>query len=78
MKQQIKKRRQAMIGGVLAIAVEPGEKVFDLANPLAPKLLGIVGNGMPVVNEPAKTVYLSNDDYDAGKHHVELMNSMIQ
>lgn len=59
---EIKPRRQAMIGdNILAVAVEPGEKIFDVEG----KFLGIVFNKHPVVN--GQTIYLSNDDYDAAR-----------
>lgn len=60
----IKARPMAMIGKVLAVCVEPGTKIFDL---YTNELLGIVGNREPVYNLPAKTVYLSTDDYEAAK-----------
>lgn len=68
-KPEVKRRRQATLAGILVIAVDPGDKIFDTSDPVRPVLLGVVGNGLPVVNEKAKTVYLSNDDYDAAKHY---------
>lgn len=62
-KPEVAARRQAMIGNVLAVCVEPGTKIFDMAE----QLLGIVEDRKPVVNHPAKTVYLSTNDYEAAK-----------
>lgn len=61
---EIKTRRMAMIGKVLAIQVEPGTKIF---HPGTGKLLGTVGNRMPVVNHDDNAVYLSTDDWFAAK-----------
>lgn len=62
-KPEVVERPMAMIGNVLAVCVEPGTKIFDLAE----NLLGIVEDRKPVVNHPAKTVYLSTNDYEAAK-----------
>lgn len=61
---EIKQRRMAMIGKVLAIQVEPGTKVF---HPGTGKLLGIVGDRQPVYNMDDNAVYLSTDDWLAAK-----------
>ena len=76
--EQVKRRRQATISGILVIAVDPGDKIFDTSDPVRPKLLGIVGNGLPVVNEPARTVYLSNDDYDHAKHYIQRIENLAK
>ena len=55
-------RRQAMIGDILCVQVPPGEKIFDIHDGVE-KLLGIVMDGAPVINIPAKTCYLSTDDF---------------
>lgn len=59
-------RPMAMIGSVLCVSCAPGDKIFDVSE-VPEKLLGIVMNGIPVVNHKAKTVYLSHDDYKAAK-----------
>lgn len=61
---EVKPRQQAMIGDVLVIRVEPGTKIFCAATE---KLLGIVGNRLPVINVKDKAVYLSEDDWDAAQ-----------
>lgn len=61
---EIKHRRMAMIGDVLAIQVESGTKIFD---PITENLMGIVGDGTPVVNTKDKAVYLSTDDWNAAQ-----------
>lgn len=61
---EIKQRRMAMIGKVLAIQVEPGTKIF---HPHTEALLGIVGDRMPVYNMDDNAVYLSTDDWNAAK-----------
>lgn len=64
MKKQpaVKERRQAMIGNILVVEVEPGSKIFDV---VTEKLLGIVEDRKPVVN--GMTTYLSTNDYEAAK-----------
>lgn len=62
-KPEVVERPQAMIGNMLAVCVEPGTKIFDMAE----QLLGVVEDRKPVVNHPAKTVYLSTNDYEAAK-----------
>lgn len=62
-KPEVVERQQAMIGKVLAVCVEPGTKIFDMSE----TLLGIVEDRKPVYNLPAKTVYLSTNDYEAAK-----------
>lgn len=59
-------RPTAMIGKVLCVSCSPGDKIFDVSV-VPEKLLGIVMNGIPVVNHKANTVYLSHDDYKAAK-----------
>lgn len=59
---EVKERRQAMIGNVHVVEVEPGTKVFDF---LTEKLLGIVEDRKPVIN--GKTAYISTNDYEAAK-----------
>lgn len=59
---EVKLRRQAMIGNILVVEVEPGTKVFDA---LTEKLLGVVEDRKPVYN--GKTTYLSTNDYEAAK-----------
>lgn len=59
-------RPMAMIGKVLCVACDPGDKIFDLSE-VPEKLLGIVLPGVPVVNHKAKTVYLTHDEYKAAK-----------
>lgn len=59
-------RPMAMIGKVLVVMCQPGDKIFDLSEE-PEKLLGIVMTGRPVVNHKASTVYLSPDDYRAAK-----------
>lgn len=61
---EIKQRRMAMIGKVLAIQVEPGTKIF---HPVTEKLLGIVGDRQPVANHDDKAIYLSTDDWNAAQ-----------
>lgn len=61
---EIKQRRMAMIGKVLAIQVEPGTKIF---HPQTEALLGIVGDRMPVINFQDNAVYLSTDDWLAAE-----------
>lgn len=61
---EVKHRRMAMIGKVLAIQVEPGTKIF---HPVTEVLLGIVGDRMPVINHDDNAVYLSTDDWNAAK-----------
>jgi hypothetical protein len=61
---EIKQRRMAMIGKVLAIQVEPGTKIF---HPLTEKLLGIVADRQPVINHDDNAVYLSTDDWNAAQ-----------
>lgn len=61
---EIKQRRMAMIGKVLAIQVEPGTKIF---HPHTEQLLGIVGDRQPVINHDDNAVYLSTDDWLAAK-----------
>lgn len=61
---EIKQRRMAMIGKVLAIQVEPGTKVF---HPATGDLLGIVGDRQPVMNYDDNAVYLSTDDWLAAE-----------
>ena len=63
-KPEVIARPQAMIGNVLAVCVEPGTKIFDINTE---ELLGVVADRLPVVNHPAKTVYLSTNDYEAAK-----------
>ena len=59
-------RPMAMIGKLLVIGCNPGDKIFDTS--VEPeKLLGIVMDRIPVVNHKANTVYLSMDDYRAAK-----------
>ena len=66
MSSEVKARRQAMIDDVLCVQVEPGTKIFDLS--VTPeKLLGVVGNGLPVINHKANTCYLSTDDFNAAE-----------
>jgi hypothetical protein len=67
-------RPTAFFGGVMLVSVPPGEKIFDLSGS-QPKLLGVVGNGLPVVNEDAKTCYLSTDDYNAAKEHAKRIDA---
>jgi len=62
MSDKVKPRRQAMIGKVLVVEVDPGTKIFDL---FTGKLVGMVLNGKAVPN--GHTVYLTTDDYNAAK-----------
>lgn len=56
----------ALIGKVLCVMCQPGEKIFDTS--VEPeKLLGIVMDRVPVINHKANTVYLSENDYRAAK-----------
>lgn len=61
---EIKPRRMAMIGKVLAIQVEPGTEVF---HPGTGERLGIVGDRSPVMNYDDNAVYLSTDDWLAAE-----------
>lgn len=63
MSDKIKERPMAMIGRILAVCCDRGDKIFDLGG----NLLGIVDDRKPVVNEPCGTVYLSKDDWEAAK-----------
>lgn len=55
-------REQAMIGDVLVVKVPIGTPIYDAQSG---RLLGIVGNSLPVIN--GQTCYLSEDDYEAAK-----------
>lgn len=61
---EIKKRRTALIGKVLAIQVEPGTKIF---HPVTEELLGIVGDRHPVIMHEESAIYLSTDDWLAAQ-----------
>jgi hypothetical protein len=61
---EVKARRQAMIGEILCVQCDPGDKIFDL---YTEKLLGIVMDRHPVINYPAKTCYLSTNDFLAAE-----------
>jgi hypothetical protein len=61
---EIKQRRMAQIGKVLAIQVEPGTKIF---HPHTEQLLGIVYDRHPVINHDDNAVYLSTDDWLAAQ-----------
>lgn len=61
---EIKPRRMAMIGKVLAIQVEPGTEIF---HPTTGERLGIVGDRQPVMNYDDNAVYLSTDDWLAAE-----------
>ena len=61
---EIKPRRMAMIGKVLAIQVEPGTQIF---HPQTGERLGIVGDRQPVMKYDDNAVYLSTDDWLAAK-----------
>lgn len=59
-------RPMAMIGKLLCVCCQPGDKIFDTS--VEPEvLLGIVQDRMPVINHKASTVYLSENDYRAAK-----------
>ncbi len=60
-------RRAAIVAGVQVISCEPGTSIFDAQTG---ERLGIVMNGLPVVNEDARTCYLSTDDYNAARDHI--------
>lgn len=62
--QPVKERRVAMIGKVMCVQCDPGDKIFDLENE---KLLGIVMDRVPVINHKTNTVYLSHDDWLAAE-----------
>lgn len=66
--QPVKERRQAMVGDVLIVQVDPGSKIFDLSGETE-KLLGIVGDGLPVIN--GQTCYLSTNDFLAAEAALE-------
>jgi hypothetical protein len=61
---EVKQRRVAMIGKVMAIQVEPGTKIF---HPRTEQLLGIVADRQPVYNHDDGAVYLSTDDWLAAE-----------
>jgi hypothetical protein len=61
---EIKERRMAMIGKVLAVQVEPGTKIFC---PRTGDLLGIVADRQPVINHDDNAAYLSTDDWNAAE-----------
>ncbi len=59
---EVKPRRQAMIGNILCIQVDPGSKIFD-GNA---KYVGTVWNKRPVkLGDHA--IYLSTDDFNAAE-----------
>lgn len=59
---EIKPRRQAMIGNILCIQVDPGTKVFDGEA----KYVGTVWNKRPV-KLGTHAIYLSTDDFNAAE-----------
>jgi hypothetical protein len=63
-KPEVVARREAMIGKVHVVEVEPGTKIFNL---MTEELLGVVYDGHAIPYPDSYTVYVSVNDYETAK-----------